>query len=146
MSAVRDDLRPHIRTELLDLDRVIVVRDGPNTVAKLRDHARRTYRAFSLDGQPVFGISVFCALDAAGEASLNGLLAGRLSTFRKVHLPRASDLVGAGFDLIPTFRRPHFTLLIDGVFEAQLIHLRSVLGPPRDNPFGPRPIPSSNRR
>lgn len=146
MSADRDDLRPHIRTELLDLDRVIVVRGGPDTVAELRHRAQRTHRAFVLDGRPVFGISVFCAMDASGEASLNGLFAGRLSTFHKVHLSRAHDLVGAGFDIIPTFRRPHFTLLIDGILEAQLTHLRAALGPQRDNTYGPRPIPSSTRR
>lgn len=135
MSPSRDDLRPHIRPELLDLDRVILVRGGPDTVAKLRRHAMRTHRAYRLDGRPVFGISVFCALDSAGHDSFGGLLAGRLSTYSTVHTPRARDLVSAGFGLLPTFRRPHYTLLLDGVFETQLAHLKSTLGPSRPNPY-----------
>jgi hypothetical protein len=44
-------------------DATIVVRGGSDTLDKLRRHAERTARAWSLDGQPLFGISVFAVLD-----------------------------------------------------------------------------------
>ena len=134
MTAKRDDLQAHVRSELLNLD-CIVVRGGPDTTAKLRRHAMRTHRAFHLDDQPVFGISVFCALDRSGDSSLEGLLVGWLATYRVVHMRTASDLVNAGHALLPTFRRPHYTLLIDGVFDPQLAQVIEALGPPVPNPY-----------
>jgi hypothetical protein len=130
----RDDLKAHVRSELLDLD-CLVVRGGLDTVAKVRRHAMRTHRAFQLDGHPIFGISVFCALDGSGDSSLEGLLAGPLATCRTVHMRTASDVVDAGHILLPTFRRPHHTLVIDGVFHTQLARLVEALGPPRPNPY-----------
>jgi hypothetical protein len=88
-------------------------------------------RAFVLDGAPVLGISVFAALDDVGPASLNGLLAGRLSTYRVVHLSSVGRLVGAGFSVLPTFGRPHMTVLLDSL--GQTDQLFDLLGPPQPN-------------
>jgi len=49
----------------------------------------RTHRAFVPDGQSVYGVSVFCALDDIGPGSLDGPLGSRLSTDRWVHMPTA---------------------------------------------------------
>ena len=40
----------------------MVVRGGRDSPDKLRGHAQRTARAWSLDGQPLLGISVFAVL------------------------------------------------------------------------------------
>lgn len=114
-----------------------MVRGGPSSVEKLVAHAQRTNDAFVLDGQPVWGISVFCALDDIGPASLDALLR-RFASYRVVHLPRVADLRAAGFDLLPTFKRPHFTVTLSGPDEAH--QLLRTLGKADANPYhGPRP-------
>jgi hypothetical protein len=85
---------------------VVVVRGGPDSAAKIESHAARTARAYVLDGQPAFGVSVFAALDDIGPASLDRLLGGKLSTYRVVHLVTAGSVVDAGFLLLPTFAPP----------------------------------------
>jgi len=109
-----------------------VVRGGPDSVVKIEGHAARTARAYVLDGRPVFGVSVFAALDDIGPASLDGLLAARLSTYRLVHLVTAGELVDAGFTLVPTFTRPHMTVV--PVTRGRAPDLLAALGPPRPNP------------
>ena len=74
-------------------------RGGPATAANLTSHARRTHAAFSLDGQPLWGVSVACALDDIGSASLDGLLR-RFASYRAVHLPTVGQLTAAGFDVV----------------------------------------------
>lgn len=131
----RDELRRHVRVEALGQDLTVVLRGGPDTVDKLRRHALRTNRAFALDGDPVFGVSVFCALDAIGPGSLDGLLRRRLSTYRWVHTPTVEQLSDDGFQLLATFGRPHFTLLLDDVTDDLLTRLAEALGPPVRNPY-----------
>lgn len=78
----------------------------------MRAHAQRTARAFTLDGVPGLGLSIFAALDDIGVASLDGILTGKLSTYRVVHLVTAGQMQAAGFTLLPTFARPHLTLML----------------------------------
>src|SRR5947207_3119498 len=108
----REELRPHVRGEQPPPGAVVVLRGGPDTAEKLAAHAGRTHSAFCLDGEPVWGVSLFAALDEVGRASLDGLLSGRLMSYRLVHMPTVGALVDAGFELLPTFRRPHFTVLL----------------------------------
>lgn len=112
-----------------------MIRGGPDMVAKLATHARRTCRAYSLDGQPLYGVSVFLALDDIGPASLTGLLGDRMSTYRLVHTPTVAFLQHAGFPLVPTFRRPHYTLRLGGDTQEELRLLLDALGPPEVNPY-----------
>jgi hypothetical protein len=69
----REELRPYLRDEGPPDDAIVVIRGGPDTVAKLASHARRTHDAYVLDGAPLWGIFVYCALDDVGPASLDGL-------------------------------------------------------------------------
>lgn len=140
-SVAREELRPNVRPEAPAADAVVVVRGGPDSAAKLAAHVERTHRAFALDGAPMWGVSVFGALDDIGPASLEGLLAGRIASYRVVHLPTASVLAAAGFALLPTFRRPHFTLVLDSGAELEIRRLLDALGPPQPNPYhgGSRP-------
>lgn len=130
-----DELRPHIRCDAPPDDTTVVVRGGPNTADKLARHAVRTNRAYQLDGQPFWGVSVFLALDESGEASLDGLLNGRLRTYRVVHTPKleqgagcrlrgAADLSPAALHVGPARRRA------DDVRQ-----LLSALGPDVPNPY-----------
>jgi hypothetical protein len=80
---------------------------------------------------------VFCALDDIGPASLDALLQ-RFASYRVVHLPRVRQLRMAGFDLLPSFRRPHFTVQIGALDE--LPRLLEALGTAQPNPYhGRRP-------
>ena len=108
-------------------------------MAQLAGHSRRTRDAYMLDGQPVDGVSVFCALDDVGPASLDALLQ-RFASYRVVHLPAVGQLRSAGFELLATFRRPHFTIRLSSATEPQLQALLDALGEARPNPYhGARP-------
>jgi len=131
----REEQRDTIRHEPAPADSITIVRGGPDSVDKLRTHARRTNRAWCLDGVPLFGISVFCAVDDVGGASLGGLLAARLTTYRVVHLATVGVLVAAGFSLLPTGRRPHYTVVLGSDDNRELGRLLECLGPPRDNRY-----------
>lgn len=131
----RDELRDHVRADALGPEQTITLRGGPDNIDKLRRHALRTNRAFVLDGNPVFGVSVFCALDDIGPGSLDGLLRDRLSTYRWVHTTTVEQLTEAGFQLLATFGRPHLTLLLDDVTDDLLARLEEALGPPVENPY-----------
>jgi hypothetical protein len=133
----RQELRPSVRHEAAPDDGIVVIRGGPTSPEKLLAHARRTRDAFVLDGNPLWGISVFCAMDDLGPASLDALLR-RFASYRVVHLPRVGQLRQAGFDLLPTFKRPHFTVRLPSPDEVS--RLLSALGTAELNPYhGRRP-------
>lgn len=136
MDQDREELRGRIRRELAPPDAALVLRGGPDTVSKLRMHACRTARAWCLGGVPVVGVSVFCALDDIGPASLPGLLNGRLRTYRCIHSCPVSALRRIGVHLLPTGHRPHFTAVIAPADEDELRQLLACLGPPRENHDG----------
>lgn len=129
-----EELRPYLRDERPPDDSAVVVRGGPDTLAKLTAHARRTHDAYALDGEPLWGISVYCALDDVGPASLDGLLR-RFASYRVVHLPRTGQLRSAGFPLLPSFGRPHYTIRLDGDDQAELTRLLDALGPTEANKY-----------
>jgi hypothetical protein len=125
-----DDLRPHIRLEPPPGDDVPLFRGGDDTVQKLRRHAERTHRAFTLDGRGVYGLSVFCALDEIGERQLYRRLAA-YPVLRASPVGRVRD---AGFLLLPTFTRPHFTVVLASMETDELARLLACFDPPSQNP------------
>ena len=131
----REELRPRVRPEAIADDRMIVVRGGPDNVVSLARHARRTNRGYLLDGEPVWGVSVMAALDDIGPASLTGILAGRMATYPTVHTPTAGRLIVDGFDLLPTFGRPHVTVRLASADQGELERLLAALGPAQPNPY-----------
>jgi hypothetical protein len=136
----RQELRPLLRDERPLSDAVVVVRGGPTSVDRLREHARRTHNAYVLDGEPLWGVSVFCALDDVGTASLDALLR-RFASYRVVHLPIVGQLIASGFDLLPSFRRPHFTVRLEDDGDRSLTRLLEALGPAEANPYHGRQRP-----
>ena len=130
----REELRGLLRPEDPPDASVVVVRGGPTTLTQLASHARRTHDAFLLDGEPVDGVSVFCALDDLGPASLDALLQ-RFASYRIVHLPTVGQLRSAGFELLATFRRPHFTIRLTSPTEPELQSLLDALGAAHPNPY-----------
>lgn len=134
----REDLRPHLRDERPPDDALVVVRGGPTTLAKLVEHVRRTHDAFVLDGEDLWGVSVFCAVDDIGPGSLDSLLR-RFASYRVVHLPTVGELSAGAFRLLPSFARPHYTVQLPSDDQSDLAHLLLALGPARPNPYHGRP-------
>lgn len=121
-------------TEPSPADTIVVVRGGPAKARQLTTHAERTRKAFQLDRVPLWGLSVFAALDDIGPASLDGLL-HRLWSYRVVHLPTVGQFSEAGFPLLPTFARPHFTLQLTTADESEIDRLVAALGPEKPNRY-----------
>jgi hypothetical protein len=125
-----DELQSHLRREPPPRDDVVVVRGGEDNTQKLRRHAERIHRAYILKGRPLYGLSVYCALDElAGRR-----LARQLASYRLVRLSSVGRLRTAGFLLLPTFARPHFTVVLPGVESADLDRLLACFDPASQNP------------
>jgi len=126
----RIEQRPLLRNEKAPGDVTVVVRGGCDTRAKLRRHVERTARAWSLDGRPLLGISVFAVLDAP----LEELLRQRFANFRSIYLATVAGLARNGFELLATGQRPHFTIRLDQASDHELDRLLAALGDPQPNP------------
>jgi hypothetical protein len=126
----RIEQRFRLRAKELPADATVIVRGGRDTPDKLRTHAQRTARAWSLDGHPLLGISVFAVLDMP----LDELLSRRFATFRTIHLLTAGRLHEHGFELLPTGLRPHYTVRLHQTGELELKQLLDALGAARPNP------------
>lgn len=129
MPAERIEQRPRLRAEEPPTVTTLVVRGGRDTPDKLRRHAQRTARAWSLDGKPLLGISVFAVLDI----SLEELLARRFATFPVVCLTSVGRLHEHGFELLPTGQRPHFSVRLYRADEPELARLLAALDDPQRN-------------
>jgi hypothetical protein len=125
----RIEQRLRLRAEPPLSEGAVLVRGGPDTSEKLDRHARRTARAWSLDGQPLPGISVFAVLDIP----LGELLSARFATYRLIHPPAAAALLDRGFELLPTGLRPHYTVRLRRADSTELGELLAALGPPFTN-------------
>jgi hypothetical protein len=125
----RIEQRLRLRSELPLSQAAVLVRGGPDTLDKLARHAHRTARAWSLDGQPLLGISLFAILDIP----LNDLLSARFATYRVIHLPTAAALRDHDFELLPTGLRPHYTVRLRRADSVELGELLAALGPPVAN-------------
>ena len=79
---------------------------------------------------------MFVALEPTGPASVAGILRGRLLSYPSVYLPTVGALRGAGFYLLPTFGRPHFTVLMSGPELAPVLF--EALGELESNPYAVR--------
>jgi len=130
MPEQRIEQRELLRAEQPLPGTTIVVRGGRDTVDKLRSHALRTARAWSLDGLPLLGISVF----AVPGMALDELLARRFATFRTVYLPTVSKLGERGFELLATGQQPHYTVRLRSADNQELGELLAALGPAQPNP------------
>lgn len=111
----------------------VLVRGGSDTRDKLRRHVQRTARAWSLDGRPLLGISVFAVIGIAHDE----LLRQRFANFRCVYLPTVAELTEYGFELLPTARRPHLTVRLDEASDDELDRLLAALGDAHPNPEYP---------
>lgn len=123
------ELRPLLRAEEPPAEAVFLARGGPDSVASLRSAARRTARRFCLDGEPLLGISVAAALDVPLDELVSR---PPLLRFEHVYAPTVGLL--EGFELLPTFGPPHFTVRLQRADDPELSELLAALGPLQVNP------------
>ncbi len=98
-----------VRREPAPDDGLFLVR-GDELVAKtLRRDAIRTYRRFGEYGVSVLGASI--------EADLDELAGGLLRRFEVLTVMTAGALRESGIELRPTFRRPHYTVMLPDLDE-----------------------------
>ena len=62
-----------------------------------------------------------------------GILSGLLRSYPTVHLPRAGTVLEAGFQLLPTFDRPHYTLRLSSNEDNDLQKLVRTFGDGQKN-------------
>jgi hypothetical protein len=82
-----------------------------------------------LDGEPLLGISVAAALDVPLNELVNR---PPLLRFEQVYAPSVAQL--RGFQLLPTFGHPHFTVRLHRADDPELRELLAALGPLQANP------------
>jgi len=96
--------RYRVRKESLPDDALIVLRGGLLEFNSLRADADAAATRFGLPGISVFG--------APDDAAVEKLGATRLVRFDVLTLVTAGDIRTAGLEVLPTFRRPHYTVLL----------------------------------
>jgi hypothetical protein len=69
------------------------------------------HRLYVLDGEPIYGISVFVAA-RTGSAEEMHVMADKLRSYPLVYRTTVGRLDRSGFALLPTFGHPHFTVLM----------------------------------
>jgi hypothetical protein len=80
--------------------------------------------------------------DSEKDDSMVGTLVVTLpSSYTGGELPRTGQLRAAGFPLLPSFRRPHYTIRLDGDDPVGLARLLDVFGPTRANKYHRRERP-----
>jgi hypothetical protein len=93
-----------VRTEQLADDALVVVRGGDLDIDVIRSDAVAAHARFGK-----YGISVFGAADLA---AVDVLARDRLAQFEVLVLMTAGTIRRAGLELRPTFRRPHYTIML----------------------------------
>jgi len=131
------DLEPieaRLRTgELLDPDAQLVIRGWPLTVDGLLRHADATQRRYSLAGEPLVAISA--EVTVAGW-DVDSILAGpRLRTRRSYAAALVGRVLDAGFDMLPTFHAPHYSVVLRSYTEGEAERLVAAFGAVRANPY-----------
>lgn len=113
------------RQEEIADDALVVVRGGHLDRARLRRDATLTFRRFG-----DYGVSVLAAPD---HAALDLLAATTLQRERVLTLVRMGTLRAADLEVRPTFRRPHYTVMLPDL-EADLNRLVACDNEVRENP------------
>jgi hypothetical protein len=98
-----------VRRESAPDDALFVVRGGELAAETLRRDAIRTFRRFG-----EYGVSV---LGAPTEEDIDELAGGLLRSFEILTVVTAGALRRSGIELRPTFRRPHYTVMLPDLDE-----------------------------
>ena len=110
-------------------DTTVVLRAGVMSGENLRRTASRTFAVYA-----IYGISVEGVIDRTIQEACS---IGRISSYRHVRLSTFGRLREAGFALLATFDRPHFTLVLADMSELTFARLERCFDEPIPNPGRP---------
>lgn len=115
-----------LRSEQPPDDARLVLRAGVMSSDSVRRAAERTFDLCAVHGISVEGVLDTTVQEACRSERVVGYWKVRLSTFGRVR--------GAGFALLATFDRPHFTLVLADLSELTLTRLDRCFDDPIPNP------------
>lgn len=69
------------------------------------------------------------------EDEIDDLASSQLQSFPRLALFDLADLEAAGFEVAPTFRTPHVTIVFTGDLDARLRDLTAARSEVRSNPY-----------
>jgi hypothetical protein len=110
----------------------LVIRAGPLTVEKLVEHALRQQRDYSYRGEPMPSISV--AATVSGW-TVERILRERLWSRSTYATATVGAVRGAGFELLPTHRIPHYDIVLATATVEDATTLLTLFDAGRRNPF-----------
>ncbi|HEY9562433.1 MAG TPA: hypothetical protein VIR30_01570, partial [Nocardioides sp.] len=100
----------YLRREVIDGSADLVVRGWPLTIDGLLRNADATRSRYSWQGEPLVAISA--EVTVAGW-NLDAILSGpRLRTRSRYARVLVAELAASGFELLPTFAMPHYSVLL----------------------------------
>ncbi len=128
-----EPIEPLLRAgEHLDRTAELVVRGWPLTVEGLRRNASATSSRFERAGVPFTAISAEVAVRGW---TVDAILSGpRLRTRSRYAAVAAIVLLDAGFELLPTFAAPHYSVVLEPYTSARVEELLDLLGEIHANP------------
>jgi hypothetical protein len=135
MLGMKERLEDFLRPDEAAEDLVLLLRGGvdENDVARLQRQARDLDRRFSWRGGSCYGVSVF----AATPESEGLVLATRMDVRRRYYRIAYRDIAGRLL-VLPTFRRPHWTVMFDAAEGPDYHVFVDAYGELRDNPYWTR--------
>lgn len=119
--------------EILDPSAALVIRGWPLTVEGLLRNADATRRRYSLNGAPLVAISAEVTIPGWDVESI--LSGSRLRTRRSYASTLAYDVIAKGFQLLPSFSAPHYSIVLGNYTDEEAQRLISVLGAVHPNPY-----------
>lgn len=119
-----------VRREALPDDALVVVRGGLLEITTLRADAEAAKERFGEHGISVFGV--------VDDDALRELARTRVTGFEVLTLMTVGALRAVRLEPVPTFRRPHFTILLPDL-EADLLRLLACENVIWVNPYYPGP-------
>ena len=132
MTGDRRPIEELIREEAAPDDAVVVIRGGPIAVDKIVEHARRQQALFTYADGPMAAISVY--LTVTGWP-VERILRVRMHTRSRYATAAAGAVRAAGYELVPTGRVPHFSLVLPVASAAEATALLAHFGPTLENPY-----------
>ena len=135
MAEGRRPIEPLIRAEEPPTDAVVVIRGGPITAAKIVEHAARQEAVYSYRGEPMVAISVDLTIPGW---SVERILRERMWSRSRYATATVGALRSAGYELVPTSRTPHYSIVLSEASEVAAVDLLSHFAPTLVNEFRQR--------
>jgi hypothetical protein len=116
-----------LRVERAPDDSAVVIRAGLMAADNVRRSARRTFDLYG-----VYGISVEGVIDQSVLETCRS--SERVASYRQIRLSTFGRLSAAGFTVLATFKRPHFTVVLPDLSDVTVARVTTSFNRPIPNP------------